>query len=97
MASTVRVEDELHATLVALAAEERRPIGRVIEDAIGQYRREKFWRGVHEDYARLKAHPIAWNDYQDEVRLLEGGSMDGLDAEEPYYSADEEARIRAEH
>jgi hypothetical protein len=95
MASTVRVDDDLHAKLVALAAEEHRPIGQVIEDAIERYRREKFWKGVNEDLERLRADPEAWNDYQDEIALLEGGSMDGLENEPPYFTPEEEEEIRA--
>ena len=41
----------------------------------------------------LRADPVAWQEYQDEIRLLEGGSMDGLEAEEPYYTAAEVEEI----
>ena len=58
MATTVRVEDKVHAMLVELAKEERRPIGQVIEQAIEQYRREKFWKGVTEDLERLRADQL---------------------------------------
>jgi hypothetical protein len=95
MAATVRVEDNVHAMLLELAKEEHRPIGQVIEDAIERYRREKFWKGVNEDLERLRADPIAWKDYQDEIALLEGGSMDGLRTEPPYFTPEEEEEIRA--
>lgn len=96
MATTIRVDDKAHATLLELAQEEHRPIRQVVEDAIEHYRREKFWKGVHEDYERLRADPVAWKEYQDEIRLLEGGSMDGLENEPPYYTEEEEQEIRAE-
>ncbi len=96
MASTVRVEDSLHATLREIAAEEHRPIGQVIEDAIQRYRKEKFWRGVHEDFARLRADPVAWKSYQDEVTLWDSTAGDGLENEEPYYTPEEEKEI-SEH
>jgi hypothetical protein len=97
MATTVRVDDKLAATLRKLAVEERRPIGQVIEDAVARYQKEKFWRGVHEDFARLRSDPAAWKDYQDELALFEGGSMDGLEQEPPYYTPAEEEEIRAQH
>ena len=97
MATTVRVEDKLHATLRELANEEHRPIGQVIEDAVARYQKEKFWKGVHEDFARLRGDPVAWKDYQDEIGLFEGASMDGLEDEPPYYTPEEEAKIRAQH
>jgi hypothetical protein len=96
MATMVRVDDQLHGRLRDLAADEERPIGKVIEDAIRMYEKEKFWRGVQEDYARLKADPVAWQDYQDEIALLEGGSKDGLEDEPAYYTPEEEEAIRAE-
>jgi hypothetical protein len=96
MASTVRVEDSLHATLREIAAEERRPIGQVIEDAIQRYQKEKFWQGVQEDFARLRADPVAWKDYQDEVMLWDSTAGNGLENEEPYYTPEEEKEI-SEH
>ena len=97
MASTVRVEDKLHARLRQLAADEHRPIGQVIEDAIARYEREKFWQGVHEDFARLHADPAAWRDYQEEVMTWEATAGDGLEDEAPYYTPEEEEEIRAHY
>lgn len=94
MATTVRVEDSVAAKLRDLANEEHRPIGQVIEDAINQYQKEKFWREVETSVARLRADPVAWQDYQDEIHFFEGGSMDGLEDEEPYYSEAELEEIR---
>jgi hypothetical protein len=42
---------------------------------------------MHEDFTRLRADPVAWKEYQDEAKLFEGGSMDGLEHEEPYDTA----------
>ena len=96
MATTVRVDNSVHAKLLELAAEEQRPIGQVIEAAIDQYRRAKFWQGVREDYERLQADPVAWAEYQDEVALWDVTASDGLEHEEPYYTPEEEAEIDAE-
>jgi hypothetical protein len=93
MSRTVRVDDCVHATLVELARAEHRSISRLIEDAVNQYRKAKFWKEVNESVERLRADPVAWKDYQDEARMLQGGSMDGLEHEEPYYSPDEVAEI----
>ena len=97
MASTVRVDPKLHSRLREIAEAERRPIGQVIEDAIDRYERGKFWRDVNDSVERLRADPAAWQAYRDEIALFEGGSMDGLEDEEPYYTPEEEAAIRAEH
>ncbi len=95
MANTVRVDEQLHATLRAIALEEKRSIGQVIEDAIKRYRKERFWAEFQEDYARLRADPVAWNDYQDEIALWDTLSGDGLENEEPYYTPEEEAQLAA--
>ena len=97
MATMIRVDEKLHATLQEIARAEHRPMGHVVDEAVRRYQREKFWLGVREDYARLQSDPDAWRAYRDEIAMLEGGSMDGLEHEEPYYTPYEEEQIRAEH
>ena len=86
---TVCVDPQLHATLRVLAASERRSISHVIEEAVGDYEKAKFWRAMHEGYARLRADPAAWEDYQREAVLWDSVSGDGLEDEEPYYTEEE--------
>jgi hypothetical protein len=97
MSTMVRVDDKLHATLREISEAERRPIGQIIEEAVKRYQREKFWHGVRQDFARLRSDSGAWQEYQAEIALLQGGSLDGLEREEPYYTPEEEDEIRAEH
>lgn len=85
----VRVEPKLHATLRALAAAEQRSIGQVIEEAVDRYQKERFWRAMHEGYARLRADPAGWRDFQEEAALWASASGDGLEDEEPYVIAEE--------
>jgi len=93
MATTVRIDERVAAKLRDLASEEHRPIGQVIRDAVDQYQKEKFWREVEASVARLRADPVAWQEYQEEIRFYEGGSMDGLEDEEPYYTETEVEEI----
>lgn len=96
MATTVvRIEARTHAMLRAWSEAQNKSIGQVVADLVEQREQEQFWQQMREDYERLQADPAAWKDYQDEVALLEGGSMDGLEREEPYYSPEEEEEIRA--
>jgi len=88
---TVRVEPSLHATLRALSEAEQRPIGEVIADAVDRYRQETFWQAMHEGFARLRADPAAWREYQEEAALWDSVSGDGLEDEAPYFT-EEEAR-----
>ncbi len=87
--ATVRVEPKLHATLRALSDAEQRSISQVIEEAIDRYQKEKFWKAMHEGFARLRADPAAWNEYQAEAALWDSVSGDGLEDEEPYFTAEE--------
>ena len=89
--ATVRVEPKLHATLRALSEAEQRSISQVIEEAVDRYQKENFWKAMHEGFARLRADPVAWREYQDEAALWDSASGDGLEDEEPYFT-EEEAR-----
>jgi hypothetical protein len=93
--AVIRVEEKTHATLREWSQEQDTSIGRVVSDLVERQLRDRFWRQVRADYARLEADPGAWKEYQDEVAVLEGGSMDGLEHEEPYYTPEEEEEIRA--
>ncbi len=93
--TTVRVDPKLHATLRKLARVEQRPIGQVIEDAVAKYETDKFWKEMHEGFARLRADPVAWKGYEEETAIWDSMSNDGLEDEEPYYSPEEEEEIRA--
>jgi len=96
MASTaIRVEEKTHATLREWSEEQEKTIGQVVADLVERQRRVRFWQQVRDDYARLQADPAAWHAYQAEVTFFEGGSMDGLEHEEPYYTPEEEEEIRA--
>lgn len=87
--ATVRVEPKVNETLRALSAAERRSISQVIEDAVDRYHKENFWKAMHEGFARLRADPAAWREYQDEAALWDSVSADGLEDEAPYFTAEE--------
>ncbi len=87
MATTsVRVDPSTHAVLRDLSRQEEKPIGQVVAEAVEQYKKDKFWRELEEDYERLRADPEAWQDYQDEMALWDSTSNDGLESEESYYA-----------
>lgn len=94
---TVKLKPTTHAKLQELARSEERPMGEIITELVDRYEEERFWKDLHASVERLRADPVAWRDYQEEIRFFEGGSMDGLEDEEPYYSPEEEEAIRAEN
>ncbi|HET8524148.1 MAG TPA: hypothetical protein VFL82_13015 [Thermomicrobiales bacterium] len=52
---------------------------RVLEELIERERRKTFLEGLNADFARLKANPRGWAEYQAELRSMEGTLMDGLE------------------
>ncbi|MGI8482809.1 MAG: hypothetical protein ACR2OU_00985 [Thermomicrobiales bacterium] len=94
MASTVvRLEAKTHARLREMAETEHRSMGEIVTDLLERYEREQFWDRVDTSLAKLKADPVAWKEYQDEIAVWDATSGDGLENEEPYYTPEEEAEI----
>ena len=59
------------------------------EEAVDRYQKQNFWKAMHEGFARLRADPAAWSEYQDEAALWDALIGDGLENEEPYFSVAE--------
>ncbi len=95
--AVVKISSASHARLREMAEAEQRPMGEIVNDLIERYELEQFWKLAHDAVERLRSDPVAWNDYREEALMLQGGSMDGLEGEPPYYTAEEEEAILAEH
>jgi predicted DNA-binding ribbon-helix-helix protein len=78
-ATTVKLSREAHTTLATLAKERGLAMSALLADLIERERRRAFVEAANEDYARLRADPEAWADYQAEIKSLEGTLMDGLE------------------
>lgn len=79
---TVRISPRSHAVLRQLARSARRPMQAVLDRAIEAERRRRFIAEANADYARLRADPKAWADYQRELAEWDAVLMDGLDPNE---------------
>ena len=75
----VKIPLDAHAHLAELAADQERPMGDLVAELIEKERRRAFMVAANEDYARLRADPEAWADWQAEIKSMEGTLMDGLD------------------
>lgn len=83
MASTnIRVDSRTHATIRDVSQRQHKSIGQVVADAIEQYQEDIFWQEMEDALTRLKANPVAWQDYQDEIAFWDTTSGDGLEQEE---------------
>jgi hypothetical protein len=94
--SVVKVKPHTHAKLLAFSKEDERPMSEIVEQLVDRFEKERFWAGVNEDLARLKADPVAWQGYLDEMAEWDNMPNEVLDAEEPYYTPEEEREILAE-
>ena len=77
--TTVRVTEHTHAVLRELAAVTGQPLQQVLEQAVEQYRRDRFFADVHAAYARLADDQAGWQEELDERAELDGTLADGLD------------------
>jgi len=77
----IRISPQSKATLRELAEHDGKPMQNVLDEAIEQYRRDRFFRELDESYARLQADPEAWQEELDDRRLWESTLADGLDDE----------------
>lgn len=66
MSTTVRVSDETHERLVALADETGRRIQSIVEDAVAAYEANAFWEAFHAGYERIAEDPEQWGEVQAE-------------------------------
>jgi predicted transcriptional regulator len=76
--TTVRVTEETHELLRKLAAATGEPLQGVLERAVENYRRERFFAELDAAYQRLQADPVAWAEELAERAELEGTLADGL-------------------
>ena len=78
---TIRISRQSKATLRELAAHEGKPMQTVLDDAVEQYRRDRFFRELDEGYARLQTDDKAWQEELDKRRLWDSTVADGLNSE----------------
>lgn len=79
---SVRISKEAHQELKSLAAERQESLRAILERAVEMYRRHLFFEGVNEDFARLRADPVAWEEELAERALWDNTLGDGLEEEE---------------
>lgn len=86
MAATVsvRIPAEAHRKLRERARKEHKGLGEVIDEAITALERDRFWEAMEAGYAKLRADPKAWNEWQDEIALWDTTLMDGIPTDDEY-------------
>jgi hypothetical protein len=79
--SNVRISEESHSTLRSLATEEGETLQAVLDRAIEEYRRRRFWDQVEAAAIELRMDTLAWNGELEERRAWDATLSDGLEAE----------------
>jgi predicted transcriptional regulator len=76
---TVKIKSETHAKLKALAQEAGESMPDMLERAIEEYRRARFWDNFNRAYAALRNDPKAWAEELAERKLWDATLADGLE------------------
>jgi len=76
---TIRVSKTTHQILRGLARQARTTMTAIVEAAVREYQRNKYWEEYYADYAALRANPEAWAEYQEEIRAWDCTLADGLE------------------
>lgn len=80
----VRVSERTRETLREIARAQQLSMQAVLEKAVEEYRRKKFFETLDAEYAELQKDPEAWESYQAELRVWDATLMDGLDKDEDW-------------
>jgi predicted transcriptional regulator len=79
--TTIRVSEQTHAKLQALARDVGAPMSDVVDQAIEAYRRQRIIDQANAQYAALRADPEAWAEVEAERAVWDATLMDGLGRE----------------
>jgi predicted CopG family antitoxin len=80
--TTIRVSREVYNDVKALAQTQHENIQDVIEHAITEYKKKKFFDNLNAAYVRLHSDPAAWEEEQKEREIWDLTLSDGLENED---------------
>lgn len=79
MSTTVRVSDQTHERLAALAAARGERMQTIVENAVAAYEAGIFWGAFDYGYDELANDPEQWREIQDERSNEAPALSDGID------------------
>jgi predicted transcriptional regulator len=79
---TVPISEAAHRQLQELAANTGEPVQNLIEKAVDEYWRKRFWDETNAAYAALRSNAGDWKVELAERALSENTLMDGLEEDE---------------
>jgi hypothetical protein len=75
---TIRVRRTTHAIMRELAADSKMSMAQVVEEAVHDLQKKRFWADYHASYAALAADANAFADFQKEAQEWDSTLLDGL-------------------
>jgi hypothetical protein len=75
----IRVSKTTHDKLREMAARSKTSIGVIVDQAVEEFQRKRFWEEYTEGYSKLASQREAWRDYQAEAGIWETTLADGLE------------------
>jgi hypothetical protein len=79
--STVRISESTHAAVCAIAEEEGETMQTILDKAVKEYRRHRFWEQVEAAAADLRQDTAAWQQELAERQAWDNTLGDGLETE----------------
>ena len=76
---TIRINKPTLEIVRELASQAGTTMTAVVEAAVREYQRKKYWEEYNAGYAALKADPKAWAEYQEEIGAWDATLSDGLE------------------
>jgi len=76
---SVRINKETKEMLEQLSGKLRASMTVVLQDAVKEFHRKKFWEDVNRAFDEMRSNPEAGMDYDNEARLFDAAVADGLD------------------
>ena len=92
--ATTRIDETTLAKLREIAREHHETLTTTLAKAVEAYRRKLFMDEANASVARLRADPVAWNEYWDEFKEWEEAGLRELNAKEPPYDFGDDERVR---
>ncbi len=80
--TTIRVSREVYNDVKTLAKNQNENIQDVIEHAITEYKKKKFFDRLNAAYEKLQSDPAAWSEEQKEREVWDITLSDGLESDD---------------
>jgi hypothetical protein len=91
---SIRVCKSTHDTPRDLAARSKTSIGAIVDQAVEEFQRKRFWQEYTEGYAKLASQPEAWRGFHEEAGVWETTLADSIE-DKPEEQRQEQRRSRA--